>query len=44
MGHAGAIIARGKGTAASKIKAFEQADVKLAQFPTDIADLVEKYS
>jgi len=44
MGHAGAIIARGKGTAASKIKAFEKADVKLAQFPTDIADLVEKYS
>ena len=43
MGHAGAIIARGKGTAASKIKAFENADVKLAKFPTDIADLVEKY-
>jgi len=44
MGHAGAIIARGKGTAASKIKTFEKADVKIAQFPTDIADLVEKYS
>jgi len=44
MGHAGAIIARGKGTAKSKIKAFEKADVKIAQFPTDIADLVEKYS
>jgi succinyl-CoA synthetase alpha subunit len=43
MGHAGAIIARGKGTAESKIKAFEKADVKLAKFPTDIADLVEKY-
>jgi succinyl-CoA synthetase alpha subunit len=43
MGHAGAIIARGKGTAASKIKAFEKADVKLAKFPTDIADLVERY-
>ncbi|MCK5636970.1 MAG: succinate--CoA ligase subunit alpha, partial [Thermoplasmatales archaeon] len=38
MGHAGAIIARGKGTAASKIKAFEKANVKLAKFPTDIAD------
>jgi succinyl-CoA synthetase alpha subunit len=43
MGHAGAIIARGKGTAASKIKAFENASVKLAKFPTDIADLVETY-
>jgi len=43
MGHAGAIIARGKGTAESKIKAFEKADVKLAKFPTDIADLVEDH-
>jgi succinyl-CoA synthetase alpha subunit len=43
MGHAGAIIARGKGTAATKIKAFEKADVKLAKFPTDIADLIEEY-
>jgi succinyl-CoA synthetase alpha subunit len=43
MGHAGAIIARGKGTARSKIDAFEKADVKLAKFPTDIADLVEEY-
>lgn len=43
MGHAGAIISRGKGTAESKIKAFEKSDVKLAKFPTDIADLIEKY-
>jgi succinyl-CoA synthetase alpha subunit len=43
MGHAGAIIARGKGTAASKIKAFGKAGVKLAKFPTDIADLVEQH-
>jgi len=40
MGHAGAIIARGKGTAESKMNAFKQARVPLAQFPTDIADLV----
>ncbi|MCK5635931.1 MAG: succinate--CoA ligase subunit alpha, partial [Thermoplasmatales archaeon] len=43
MGHAGAIITRGKGTAESKIKAFEKANVKLAKFPTDIADLVEQH-
>ena len=43
MGHAGAIIARGKGTAKSKIEAFEKADVKLAKFPTDIAKLVEEF-
>ncbi len=43
MGHAGAIIARGKGTAASKVKAFKEAGVKIAQFPTDIADLIEEH-
>jgi succinyl-CoA synthetase alpha subunit len=43
MGHAGAIIARGKGTAESKIKAFKKAGVQLAKFPTDIADLVEQH-
>ncbi len=41
MGHAGAIIARGKGTAKSKIEAFQKAGVGLAKFPTDIADLIE---
>ncbi len=44
VGHAGAIIAQGKGTAKSKIEAFKTADVKQAQFPTDITDLVEQHS
>jgi succinyl-CoA synthetase alpha subunit len=42
MGHAGAIIARGKGTAQSKIEAFKKANVEVAKFPTDIADIIEK--
>ncbi|HVL88265.1 MAG TPA: succinate--CoA ligase subunit alpha [Candidatus Thermoplasmatota archaeon] len=44
MGHAGAIIARGKGTAESKIEAFRKAGVEVAKFPTDIADLVRAAS
>ncbi len=41
MGHAGAIVSRGMGTAASKQKAFEEAKVKVARFPTDIADFIK---
>ncbi|MHB8633858.1 MAG: succinate--CoA ligase subunit alpha [Thermoplasmatota archaeon] len=41
MGHAGALVEKGKGTAASKLAAFRAAGVKVAEFPTDIADFVK---
>ncbi len=41
MGHAGAIIEKGSGTAESKIKAFNSAGVQVADFPTDIPKLLK---
>ncbi len=40
MGHAGAIITRGRGTAESKVAALEAAGAKVARFPYEIPDLV----
>ena len=41
MGHAGAIVTRGRGTAESKIKALESAGVKVARIPTEIARMIQ---
>jgi succinyl-CoA synthetase alpha subunit len=42
MGHAGAIVSGGKGTAAAKMAAFEAAGIKVAPTPSDMADTLLK--
>lgn len=40
MGHAGAIIQAGRGTAESKIRAFNEAGVSVADYPVDVPRLL----
>ena len=42
MGHAGAIISGGKGTAAAKIAAFKAAGISVAPTPSHIAETLLK--
>ncbi len=42
MGHAGAIISSGTGTAAEKIAAFESAGVQVAKQPSEIPEILKK--
>lgn len=42
MGHAGAIISGGEGTAGEKIAALEAVEAHVAKLPTDIAKLVQQ--
>ena len=42
MGHAGAIVSGGRGTAAAKISAFQEAGIGVAPTPSDMADTLLK--
>jgi succinyl-CoA synthetase alpha subunit len=42
MGHAGAIISGGKGTAEAKVNAFEAVSVPVADRPDEIPELMKE--
>jgi succinyl-CoA synthetase alpha subunit len=42
MGHAGAIISGGKGTAAEKMKALIEAGIRVVESPADIGKAVQE--
>ncbi|XOV69510.1 MAG: succinate--CoA ligase subunit alpha [Verrucomicrobiota bacterium] len=42
MGHAGAIVSGGKGTAEAKIAAFREAGIQVAETPSEMADVLLK--
>jgi succinyl-CoA synthetase alpha subunit len=42
MGHAGAIVSGGKGTAEAKIEAFKTAGIGVATTPSDMAETLLK--
>jgi Succinyl-CoA synthetase, alpha subunit len=41
MGHAGAIISGGKGTAAEKMKALREAGIRVVETPAAIGETIE---